>query len=250
MHQAYDAVIWDFGGVISSSPFEAFADFERRRGLPEGFLRRVNSANPHQNAWARLERDAISLDAFDEAFACESLAFGHALRGREVLPLLAGEIRPAMVQALRCVKTLCRTACITNTIPGFPAVRGQGRQHAESGDPADPPSRSVPADPPSRSDPADLAVPADARYFYRPEVMALFDVVIESAVVGVRKPDPEIYRMAMHALAVAPERCIYLDDLGVNLKPARAMGMQTIKVVDPGEAIAALSALLGIPLTG
>ena len=77
-----------------------------------------------------------------------------------------------------------------------------------------------------------------------------FDVVIESAVVGLRKPDPRIYRMMVEALGVDPKRCVYLDDLGVNLKPARDMGMTTIKVVDAAQAIAELEAETGLQLRG
>ncbi len=61
--------------------------------------------------------------------------------------------------------------------------------------------------------------------------MALFDHIIESAKIGLRKPDPRIYRMMTETLNVDPKNCVYLDDLGVNLKPAREMGMTTIKVV-------------------
>jgi putative hydrolase of the HAD superfamily len=219
----FDAVIWDFGGVISTSPLEAFAEFEARKGLPAGFLRRVNSCNPDDNAWARLERHAISLVDFDEAFASECEALGRRVGGWEVLPLLAGAIRPAMVVALRRVKAAMKTACITNNFAA--SCGGEGR------------TGSV----------ADQGITA---LHYPPEVMALFDVVLESARVGFRKPEPEIYRMATRALGVEPERCVFLDDLGTNLKPARAMGMYTIKVGDPALALAELSALLGLELTG
>ena len=108
------AVIWDFGGVISSSPFESFARFEQERGLPKDFLRTVNATNPHDNAWAKLERSDFSLEAFDEAFAQESRALGHEVRGGDVLPLLSGQIRPEMVEALRRISARLKTGCITN----------------------------------------------------------------------------------------------------------------------------------------
>jgi cation diffusion facilitator CzcD-associated flavoprotein CzcO len=103
------AVIWDFGGVISSSPFESFSRFEVERGLPKDFLRTVNATNPHENAWARLERSEFDTAAFDEAFAQESRALGHEVRGRDVLPLLAGQIRPEMVEALRRIREKMKT---------------------------------------------------------------------------------------------------------------------------------------------
>jgi putative hydrolase of the HAD superfamily len=204
------AVIWDFGGVISSSPFEAFARFESERGLPADFLRTVNATNPHENAWARLERSELDVAGFDEAFAIESRALGHEVRGAEVLPLLAGEIRPSMVEALRRIGERMKTGCITNN---FTAME--------------------------RSPMGGL---------YKAEIMRLFHHVIESAKVGLRKPDPRIYRLMTDTLGVDPARCVYLDDLGINLKPAREMGMATIKVGAPEPALAELERLVGFPL--
>ena len=89
------AVIWDFGGVITSSPFEAFARFERERGLPADIIRRTNATNPDTNAWAKFERAEVDLDAFDALFAAEPLALGGEVAGRDVLPLLQGDIKPS-----------------------------------------------------------------------------------------------------------------------------------------------------------
>jgi putative hydrolase of the HAD superfamily len=205
-----EAVIWDFGGVISSSPFEAFARFEAERGLPRDFIRTVNATDPHDNAWARLERSEYDVAAFDEAFARESLALGHEVRGADVLPLLAGEIRPEMVEALRRIGARLRTGCITNNFAAMDAS----------------PMGSL----------------------YKAEIMRLFHHVIESAKAGVRKPDPRIYRMMTDALGVDPARCVYLDDLGINLKPARELGMRTIKVGAPGPALEALQGYVGFAL--
>ena len=210
MSHDVQAVIWDFGGVISSSPFEAFARFELERGLPKDFLRTVNSTNPHDNAWARLERSELDLAGFDAAFAAESRALGHEVRGAEVLPLLAGEIRPEMVEALRRIGARMKTGCITNNFTAMDVSPMGG--------------------------------------LYKAEIMALFHHVIESAKAGVRKPDPRIYRMMTDALDVDPARCVYLDDLGINLKPAREMGMRTIKVGAAGPALDALQGWLGFPL--
>jgi len=206
------AVIWDFGGVISSSPFEAFAAYEQDHGLPPDFLRTVNATNHLDNAWARFERSAIDLAAFDAAFARESAALGHAVPGRDVIALLGGSIRPQMVQALRLLRLRLKIGLITNN------VASPGAEHAN----------------PSGRD----------------AVLPLFHHVIESAKAGIRKPDPAIYLLMCDALAVAPAHCVFLDDLGVNLKPARALGMQTIKVGDPDLALAQLQALVGFPLHG
>ena len=207
-----EAVIWDFGGVLTTSPFEAFARFERERGLPLDIIRRTNAANHFENAWAKFERAEVDLATFDELFAAESLALGAEVRGRDVVPLLSGNPRPEMVEALRRIKQRFKTGCITNNLPAN-AIGSSG-----------------------------------GRALYVAETMALFDHVIESAKIGLRKPDPRIYQMMVEALGVDPNRCVYLDDLGVNLKPAREMGMTTIKVIDAPQAIRDLQAATGLAL--
>jgi putative hydrolase of the HAD superfamily len=208
-----EAVIWDFGGVITTSPFEAFARFEKEHGLPIDIIRRTNAANHLENAWAKFERAEISAEAFDDLFAEESRALGVAVRGRDVLPLLSGDLRPEMVEALRRVKEKFKTGCITNNLPANSIGSNAGRS------------------------------------LYIAEVMVLFDHVIESAKIGLRKPDPRIYKMMTEALNVDPRSCVYLDDLGVNLKPAREMGMTTIKVVSAQQAIRDLHAATGLALS-
>ncbi len=207
-----EAVIWDFGGVITTSPFDAFTRFETERGLPADIIRRTNAANHWENAWAKFERAEVDVDAFDQLFAVESLAFGAEVRGKEVLPLLSGDLRPEMVEALKRVKAKFKTGCITNNLPAN-AIGSLG-----------------------------------GRSLYVAEVMALFDHVIESAKIGLRKPDPRIYQMMVEALGVDPKNCVYLDDLGVNLKPARDMGMKTIKVMNATQAINELEAVTGLSL--
>jgi putative hydrolase of the HAD superfamily len=208
------AVIFDFGGVFTSSPFEAFERYERERGLPVGLIRKVNSTNHENNAWALFERAEIDIDGFDAAFAAEAATLGHHVPGKDVLPLLAGDFRPAMIEALRRIKTRFKTGCITNNMP----------HNAAGGT-------------------------AAGRTLYAREIMALFDAVIESAKLGIRKPDPRIYQFMCEKLSVAPEECVYLDDLGGNLKPARAMGMTTIKVESASQAIADLEAATGMRLS-
>lgn len=207
------AVLFDFGGVILASPFEAFADYERARGLPDAFIRGLNATNPDTNAWARLERNEVSFDEFCTLFEADAEAAGHRIDARDMLSLLSGDIRPAMVEALRRVKKAgLKTAMLTNNW--------------------------VPLD--DRD--ADIVAPE------RDAVLELFDVIIESSKVGVRKPDPRFYEMACEQLGITPDEAVFLDDLGINLKPARAMGMTTIKVEDHEEAITELEAVLGFPL--
>jgi putative hydrolase of the HAD superfamily len=207
-----EAVIWDFGGVITTSPFEAFSRFEAERGLPADIIRRTNATNHWENAWAKFERAEIDVEAFDSMFAAESRALGAEVRGKNVLPLLSGDLRPEMVEALRRVKTNFKTGCITNNLPANSIGSKSGRS------------------------------------LYVAEVMALFDHIIESAKIGLRKPDPRIYALMVEALNVDPRNCVYLDDLGVNLKPARAMGMTTIKVVHAEQALIELEAATGLAL--
>lgn len=211
----YKAVLWDFGGVVTSSPFEAFNRYEKERGLPTDFLRSINATNPDSNAWAQLESSQVTVDEFDELFAQEAESKGHRVMGKDVLELLSGDVRPEMVNALKAIKAQHQIGCITNNVN-----TGQGPGMAKSSEKA-----------------AQVA-----------EIMALFDVVIESSKVGIRKPDPEIYRMTCDQMSIQPEETIYLDDLGINLKPARALGMTTIKVLNADQALDELEALLDMQL--
>lgn len=203
------ATLWDFGGVMTTSPFEAFARYEEDHGLPVGFIRRLNATNHHDNAWARLERGEVSFDEFCELFEAEAGAAGGALVASEVMALLSGELRPQMVEALRrCRAAGLRTGCLTNNF--------------------------VVAD----NDPSTAMA----------EVLGLFDTVVESRRTGVRKPDPRFYQLACEALLIEPHQAVFLDDLGINLKPAREMGMATIKVSDPDVALRELSEITGLSL--
>ena len=210
---AVEAVIWDFGGVFTSSPFEAFNRYEADNGLPRDLIRRINATDPDTNAWALFERNEIDTAGFDELFLKESTALGHPVPGREVLPLLSGSLRPRMVAALKACKQHFKVGCITNNMV----------THHSPG--ADEPQRAAGA----------MGL-----------VMPLFDHIIESSKAGVRKPDPAIYLMMCEALSVKPDACVYLDDLGVNCKPAAALGMRAIKVVDVDQTLAELAAATGL----
>ncbi|CAN5715421.1 HAD-IA family hydrolase [soil metagenome] len=202
------AALFDFGGVLSTSPFQAFARYEVERGLPAGFIRQVNATHPETNAWARHERNEIGFDEFCAAFEAEAAAAGQRVDAGEVMALLAGDLRPEMLTAVhRCHEHLA-TALLTNNVVSMTESDG-GMLTAVDG---------------------------------------LFDVVVESSRVGVRKPDPRFYELACTQLGITPEEAVFLDDLGVNLKPARALGMITIKVVDPDQAIADLERVVGFPL--
>lgn len=206
------AVIWDFGGVITSSPFDAFNRMEEKRGMPLNSVRRINATNPDSNAWAQFERSEIDAAEFDVLFAEEARAVGVDLRGGDVLACLSGDIRPRMVAALDTLKGRGHAlGCITNNVPA-----GKGAGMAGS----------------------------DKKAAAIADIMARFDHVIESSKAGVRKPDPRIYQMMCDALSVPPEQCIYLDDLGINCKPAAALGMTAIKVTGEEQALTDLTEAL------
>jgi putative hydrolase of the HAD superfamily len=209
------AVVFDLGGVLTESPIQSFTAYEREAGLPEGLIVRLNSTDPDTNAWARFERNELDVVAFSAAFEAEAAAAGHRVEASRVLAALRGELRPSMVEAVRRLRAAgLPLGLLSNNVA-----------------------------PMERSGPIG-------------ELLGLFDAVVESSVEGVRKPEPEIYRRALDRLSEAVGRrieaadCAYLDDLGINLKPARALGFSTIKVVEPAAALAELSELVGFPLDG
>ena len=217
------AVFFDFGGVVASSPFQAFDRYERDHGLPTGFIRRINSTNPNDNAWARYERREVDTDGFVTLFEAEARNLGHKIDGRAVLDLVAGEVRPIMLEAVDRIKAAgLVTACLTNN---FVPVNREGADRLGS--------RGL----------------GESRWQQAAQAMARFDHLIQSSLIGVRKPEIGFYRVALATVGVEPSETVFLDDLGVNLKPAKAMGMTTIKVVDPETALAELEAVLGLSLT-
>ena len=201
----YKAIIWDFGGVITSSPFEAFNQFEEANGLPKDIIRTINSENPDTNAWAKFESNSVTIDVFNDLFLKEAKAKGFDIKGKDIIKLLKGSIRKNMVSFLRELKSDFKLGCITNNVKSSSEENNDNETK---------------------------------------EAMSLFDHVIESSIVGIRKPNPEIYMMSCDALKVSPDQCMYLDDLGINLKPARELGMTTIKVIQPKDAIQEVRNLL------
>ena len=208
------AIFWDFGGVITSSPFEAFNMFEKNNNLPSDFLRKVNSTNPDDNAWAKLERSEVNLEEFNLLFEEESNELGHAVKGKEVIALLQGQIRPEMVNALQKIKGKLIQACLTNNIQSLKKETFEENNVSVSGK--------------------------------HEEIMKLFDFVIESSKVNLRKPDPAFYKLACEKAEIEPFEAVFLDDLGINLRPAKILGMKTIKVIDSIDALQELQKLIPI----
>ena len=209
------AVVFDLGGVLTESPMTAFAAYEEEAGLPAGLIRQLNSTDPDTNAWARFERNELDVTGFSAAFEAEAAAAGHRVEAARVLDALRGELRPSMVAAVRRLRQAgLPLALLSNNVAPMERTGALG------------------------------------------ELLGLFDAIVESSVEGVRKPEPEIYRRALTRLSEAVGRrieaadCAYLDDLGINLKPARELGFATIKVVDPAVALTELAELIGFPLDG
>lgn len=207
---AVDAVFFDFGGVLADSPFDAFARYEELNGLPAGFIRSLNATNHHDNAWARLERNEVDFEAFCDAFEAEAALAGGRVDTRALFSMLSRGVRPKMIEAVRRCREHFKTGLLTNNFV-TPAPGSEGSAALD-------------------------------------EIMELFDAVVASSVIGLRKPDPRFYELACRQVEVEAARVVFLDDLGVNLKPARAMGMTTIKVVDEDSALTELEAVLGITL--
>ncbi|MDB9997114.1 HAD-IA family hydrolase [Gammaproteobacteria bacterium] len=207
------AVFWDFGGVITTSPFDSFNTYEATNNLDKDFIRKVNSTNPDINAWAKLERNEIDIVEFNDLFFSESSSLGHGIYGIEVIKLLQGQLRPEMIKALKAIQGNLVQACLTNNI-----VSPETTLSDEN---------------------VSIAGKND-------EVMSLFDFVIASSEQNVRKPDPAFYHLALKEAKVDPEEAVFLDDLGINLKPAKALGMHTIKVVNSQDALKELNSLLFI----
>jgi putative hydrolase of the HAD superfamily len=199
-------VLWDFGGVLSTSPFDAFSAYEVANRLEPGFIRRINSTDPDTNAWARLERSEVALEEFVLLFEAEARAAGSEVDGKALLACLETQLRPAMIEAVRRCRERLKTALLNHNFRTGSGSMWEG-------------------------------------------IPELFDVIVESSQVGYRKPDPHFYAIALDMLEIEPEEAVFLDDLGINLKPARALGMHTIKVIDPDLALAELGELVGFPLS-
>lgn len=208
----YRAVIFDLGGVIFPSPFEVFSAYEREHELPDRFLRGVVAESADSGAWARLERGETAFSEFCAGFEAECAAAGGTVDAATLMTAVGTrpEPRAEMLAAVARIRDKgLKTAALTNN---WTEMAGDGAGNE------------------------------------LPALNDLFDLIIESAVEGVRKPDPAIYQLTCMRLGVLPEDAVLLDDLGVNLKPARELGMTTIKVADPPSALAELETLLDFSL--
>lgn len=205
-----EAVIFDLGGVVLESPFQVIARYEREHGLPADAINRVVVAAGEQGAWARLERGELTVQTFCEPFEADCRAHGLTVDARRLMREIGEAARPRPVM-LEAIRRL--------RAKGF-RVAALTNNWLDGGRPLGDGLREH------------------------------FDVFVESASVGLRKPDPRIYALVCRRLGVAPEQAVFLDDIGRNLKTARALGMATIRVRDPEQALRELGALVGLDLLG
>ena len=205
------AVIFDLGGVVFPSPFEAFDDYDNANNLTRGTVRALIRRSSEEGAWAALERGDVTMDEFVVALETEADNAGFRLDARRLMGSFGSSLgpRPEMVGAIGRIREHgLKVAALTNNWS-------------------------------ERADGSTATVL---------EHLGVFDVIIESSVEGLRKPDPRIYALALSRLDVHATEAVFLDDLGINLKPAREMGMTTIKVTDPTVAIVELAAVVGFEL--
>ena len=207
----FKAVLFDFGGVITTSPFDAFTAYEKEISLPDGIIRKINSTNPDSNAWAKFERNDVQREEFKKLFEKEAAALGHKIDANRVLECLQTTIRPRMVQLVKELSREYITAILTNNLQESSDDQGQ------------------------RATQLIAHVSSVADYV---------SSIIESSKLGVRKPERLFYEIACKTLQVEPKECVFLDDLGINLKPAKEMGMTTIKVINEQQALDELTDVL------
>jgi putative hydrolase of the HAD superfamily len=208
--RAVEAVIFDIGGVVVGSPLHAIARFEREHGLPASAINRVVVASGEQGAWARLERGELTLETFCGPFEADCRALGLTVDGARLMAAVSASTVPRPAM-LEALRRLRGAGLRLAALTNNWIAEGRRAVH---------------------------------------DLRGHFDVFVESAVVGLRKPDPRIYELVCRELGVAPARAAFLDDIGRNLKPARALGMTTIKVDDPEGALRELGAVVGLELSG
>lgn len=204
-----EGVIFDLGGVVLESPLPAIAAFEADTGIPPRFIARLVLEGGDDGPWAQLERGELSPALFATAFSAQGDAAGHRVDAVALLRVIASTAVPRQTMVTAIVRLRAAGLRVGALTNIWPM-----------------PDRAADLDAVKRS----------------------FDAVVESCLVRMRKPEPRIYELACRTLNVVPDRTIFLDDLGGNLKPARALGMTTVKVSEPTAALAELGRLTGITL--
>ncbi|MFL2682719.1 MAG: HAD-IA family hydrolase [Alphaproteobacteria bacterium] len=203
-------IIFDFGGVITNSPIEGFKLLEEKHGYDKGIITNINMNNPDNNAWAKSERGEIDINTFLEEFEKEALSIGQKINAKEILQQLYGSLRKNMINKIKLLSTSkkYKLICLTNVLKGVDIFTPKERVEAVK------------------------------------DVMSYFDIIYESYKLNMRKPEARIYQYILKELNIEPQETVFLDDLGMNLKSARKLGINTIKVIEPNDAIYELDQIL------
>ena len=203
-------IIFDFGGVITNSPIEGFKLLEEKHGYDKGIITNINMNNPDNNAWAKSERGEIDINTFLEEFEKEALSIGQKINAKEILQQLYGSLRKNMINKIKLLSTSkkYKLICLNNVLKGVDIFTPKERVEAVK------------------------------------NVMSYFDIIYESYKLNMRKPEARIYQYILKELNIEPQETVFLDDLGMNLKSARQLGINTIKVIEPNDAIYELDQIL------
>jgi putative hydrolase of the HAD superfamily len=204
-----EAVVFDIGGVIQDSPLDAIARYERDHGLPPNAINRAVVASGEGGAWSRLERGELTVEAWCAPFEADCRAHGLTVSATRLMEYIA-EAGRERPEMLRAVRRLRERGLRVGALTNNWATE------------------RAPADP--------------------HPIGRHFDALVESRAVGMRKPDPRIYQLVCRRLGVEPPQAAFLDDIGTNLKSARALGMHTIRVTEPAQALRELGRLVGLDL--
>ena len=183
-------VLWDIGGVLTESPFKKFEIYEKSLSLPSGSIIKINSSNPYENAWAKLEKGLISTEEFSILFKEEAKSIGITnINIPKLLNCLKLKINTEMVALLKLLSKNYENICLTNNFKDVINV----------------------------------------------ELKTIYDnftYIFESSKLNMRKPEKKIYKYVLNELNIQANQILYIDDLGINLKPAREIGFLTYKFVD------------------
>ena len=201
---AIKIVLWDYGGVLTESPIINFRKFENDNNYSLNTIVKINSDNKYNNAWAKLEKDEISIEQFSKLFREEAKQFGIPnINTDKLLECLNVKLNIKMVELLENVSKFYSCVCLTNNFKKMSSYDFENIKHN-------------------------------------------FSLIIESCKIGLRKPEKEIYTYVLKVLKVSAKEILFIDDLGINLKPAKELGFQTYKFIDTNKTISYMKNMLKI----
>ena len=195
-------VLWDYGGVLTESPIKNFRKFENDNNYVLDSIVKINSYNKYNNAWAKLEKDEISIEKFSKLFSEEAKQFGILnINTDKLLECLNVKLNIKMVELLENISKFYTCVCLTNNFKKVGSSNFKNIKHN-------------------------------------------FSLIIESSKIGFRKPEKQIYKHVLEVLKVNAKEILFIDDLGINLKPARELGFHTYKFTDTDKTISYIKNML------